>query len=430
MTDLIKESIDIPVYKISYLKEKIEKLNRKAVKMGCSPMVLSFDNEHVIDYNYHPLTGVRLVNPIKIEMVTAHLEYIIPIIEGYELVATLDLFSGDSGSEVLISAVPDKVVPDEWKNATSIKCDHCGWTRNRNHSILLKHTETGEYKEVGSTCVKDFFGLDPKGFMLMASIKFHDIIGGISEETAFGSSVNHGYDLMSVLVLSAACIAKWGWLSKGKAWELNNAYENAHYVSTASHVEQNLDPDPRMDEADKVYVEQEDIDLAEKALAYFKELDPENNDYLLNITKIVKIGYVPYKYIGYACSMVSTYNREMEKKIKAEKKAKENADCPSSFQGVLNERLKGIRVVVTYKRYFENDFGSNTLYAFKDALGNVYKTFYSGSSWEAEVDEKLIIDGTVKKHNTFNGIEETMLNRVAVKSAPDEIFSVDEFKVA
>jgi hypothetical protein len=246
----------------------------------------------------------------------------------------------------------------------------------------------------------------------------------------FGSSVNHGYDLMSVLVLSAACIAKWGWLSKGKAWELNNAYENAHYVSTASHVEQNLDPDPRMDEADKVYVEQEDIDLAEKALAYFKELDPENNDYLLNITKIVKIGYVPYKYIGYACSMVSTYNREMEKKIKAEKKAKENADCPSSFQGVLNERLKGIRVVVTYKRYFENDFGSNTLYAFKDALGNVYKTFYSGSSWEAEVDEKLIIDGTVKKHNTFNGIEETMLNRVAVKSAPDEIFSVDEFKVA
>ena len=78
----------------------------------------------------------------------------------------------------------------------------------------------------------------------------------------------------------------------------------------------------------------------------------------------------------------------MEKKAKADEKAAKEAHLPkSTFQGEKGERLKGIRVEVTYKRHFENDFGSNTLYAFLDANGNIYKTFYSGYSWECEVGD-------------------------------------------
>ena len=42
-----------------------------------------------------------------------------------------------------------------------------------------------------------------------------------------------------------------------------------------------------------------------------------------------------------------------------------------------------------------------------------------------------MIDGTVKKHNTFNGKEETILNRVSVKDIPeDTLFTTKEFEVA
>jgi hypothetical protein len=426
---LIIEKMDIPVIKKTYLEQKIAKMNRKVAKMGCEPIVLHFDNEHTITYNQHPITGVELAFPMYLEMVTAHLVYQIPIIEGYELIAKLDIYPTlDGGSEVMVSAVPDKDVPEAYKNKTSIQCDHCGWNRRRNHSVLLRNTETNEYKEVGSTCVKDFFGLDPKGFLYMAGIKFDHLVSVIDEDKQYMGEFKTigGYDIMDVFATSAAAIAKWGWLSKGKAWELNRNYDYQAYVPTASHVADNLNPWPNMDDADKVHIEDEDVALAEKTFEYFTNLDPENNDYLQNCCRIMRIGYVPYKHLGIATSMVSAYNREAQKQAEQAKKTDEPV---SEFQGEISQRLRDIRVTVTYKREFDNDYGISTLYAFKDVNGNVYKTWYSGHSWEVDVDEVVLITGTVKKHNTFKGNKETMLNRVAVAEAPAEAFSQQEFDV-
>lgn len=431
---MITEIIEMPTYNVDYLKKSIDKINRKARKIGCDALELTFGEKYIIEYNEHPITGRMLISPLKVEMVSATLTYNIPMIEGYELIAKLDIYpSVDGGDDVvLVSAVPDKVVPDEYKNLNAIHCDHCGWKRNRHHAVLLRNTEDGTHIQVGSTCVKDFFGIDPKGFLLMASIKFSDIYGKVKDDYVpanYGRDC-WGYELRDVIAFSAAATVKWGWLSKSKAWELNNKYDTDQYVSTASHVLDNLNPWPKMPEAMKVSIEEEDLELADKVIEHFKNLDPKTNDYLINCCNIVAMGHVPYKYVGYACSMVGAYNRDMEKKAKYEKANEESGAAQSKFQGELKERLKGIRVEVTYKRHFENDFGSNTLYAFKDALGNIYKTFYSGYNWECEVGETVLIDGTVKKHQEFRGVEETMLNRVVVKEAPAELFSNDEFKVA
>jgi hypothetical protein len=337
----------------------------------------------------------------------------------------------------MVSAVPDKEVPEAYKNKTSIQCDHCGWNRRRNHSVLLRNTETGEYKEVGSTCVKDFFGLDPKGFLYMASIKFDQLISVVDEDKQYIDEFRSigGYDIMDVFSTTAASIVKWGWLSKGKAYQLNQEYDeynmqggHGYYVPTASHVSDNLNPWPDMDDDLKVYIENEDKELAEKTFEYFSNLDPGNNDYLQNCCKIMRIGYVPYKHIGIAASMVATYKREAEKQAA---KATENSNEPESqWQGELKQRLRDIQVKVTYARTFEKEWGETTLYAFKDANGNIYKTWYSGNNWSCDVDETVLITGTVKKHSEFNGKKETMLNRVAVSEAPEETFSANEFEIA
>jgi hypothetical protein len=185
-----------------------------------------------------------------------------------------------------------------------------------------------------------------------------------------------------------------------------------------------------MPDSFKVDICEEDRELANKVIEYFENLDPKDNDYLLQCVKIAEMGYVPYKYVGYACSMVGAYNREMNNKAKYEKKKEEGK--ASEFQGELKERLKDIRATVTYKRHFENDFGENTLYAFKDSLGNIYKTFYSGYSWECEIDDVVLLTGTVKKHNEFNGTKETMLTRVIVKEAPvqEDFISENELVIA
>lgn len=159
-----------------------------------------------------------------------------------------------------------------------------------------------------------------------------------------------------------------------------------------------------MKDADKVAIDQQDIDLDKKTLEYFRNLDPGNNDYLINCCKIVSLDYVPIKMIGYASSMIIAYE-------KAAKNAKNASESISNHV----ERIRNINVTVAYKREFESDFGINILYTFKDESGNIFKTFYSGHTWECEINEKISITGTVKKHTEYQGIKETMLNRVIVK---------------
>lgn len=425
MTEKIVESIDIPAYKVSYLTKKIEKMNRKALKMGCDPLVLTFDNEHVLEYWDHPQTGHRLTSPIIIEMVTATLTYNIPIIEGYELVAKLDIFHGEDGNQVLISAVPDAVIPEKWQNATSIQCDHCGWNRNRHHSVLLREIETNEYKEVGSTCVKDFFGLDPSGFMFMASIKFHGIVGGIKDEDCMkGGRRIYSYPLNYVLGYASAVINQFGWASKKYAYDFGGN-------STCNRVWDNLEPYRGMPRSEFVQISDEDHALADKVIEYYKNLDPEGNDYLLNLVKLAKLNYVPSKFMGFAVSMINSYKNAMERLENQKKREEELADAPeSNYVGVIGERLKNVRVEVTFAKEIETMYGMSTLYAFKDALGNIFKTFYSGTSIELKNGDVVLLTGTVKKHNEYQGRKETMLNRIIVKDAPEELIAVEEFAVA
>jgi hypothetical protein len=408
MTEKIIETINIPVYKKDYLEKAIAKINRKAVKMGCDPLSLSFDNPHEYRTSTHPFTGQKLVNPIVIEMVSAHLNYVIPQIKGYELIAKLDIFSGDGKRVVLVSPVPEKTVPEKWLNATSIKCDHCNKNRYRTHSVLLRNVDSDEYKEVGSTCVKDFFGLDPKGFMFMASIKFDDIVGGISDEKCAGDGRVWGYDLESVLSITSAVIEKFGWTSRSTA-------NNNNCQSTSDHVWDNLSPYIGMPQEKFVSVNNNDREKAGRVIEYFKTVDPKGNEYLSNLVKIVELGYVPSKYMGYACSMIVAY----EKAMSIEHKKVEKDTRISNYVGEVGKRLKNVKVEVIFERNVESNYGTSTLYAFKDTDGNVIKTFYSGYNVNLNKGDIVLLTGTVKKHVEYEGEKQTMVNRILVKEVEE-----------
>ena len=409
----------IPSYNVHELHKAIDRLNRKARKLGTAPLVLTISDAEPYRTNKHPITGHELLNELVIERKTATLEYEIPTLNGYELIARLDV----EGEVVFVSAVPEKFVPAEYQNKTSIGCDHCGQNRYRTHSILIRHMETNEYMEVGSTCVKDFFGgNDPEHLMFAASILFKNICAGLNDEMGFGGygAAASGYDLEMVLAITSASIKQFGWLSKGKAY---------HYggQATADHVWVNLEPSVYDKPEDMVEVTDADVAKAKAAIEWWSTVEPNGNDYLLNCVKIQELGYVPRKYMGFACSMLPTFEREMEKMEQEKRVAEEST---STHVGNVGERVRDILVDVVFTKHIESDWGFSTLYTFKDAAGNIYKTFYSGSSFEAEKGDKLVIAGTVKKHDEFRGEKQTMLNRVAASAAPDEAFAADEFAVA
>ena len=400
--------VNIPVSAKGYLKEKIEKLNKKAVKFGTKPMKLTFGSDKIVEHKKH-----------KYVTCLAKLAYEIPKINGWELICTFDIVPVGEELEVFTSKVPNKVIPIEWQTIKEIKCDHCGINRFRNHSMLMYNAEINEYKEIGSTCIKDFFGHDPKGFMLFARFTLPDLSG-------YGSEVEEGMDyeyrgqgyrmgcdnLHELLEMTSACIRKWGWTSATTAY-------NHGGTSTKNDVMDQLNPprnwqhDPNFE---KLYPDEKDTDIAEKTIEYFLNLSEEEigtNDYLMNCHKVAKHNMVPWKLAGVACSMINAYQRVVEKRIKEEKFA--NLP-PSGFVGEVGDRLKEIPVTCVFDKELFNEWTgeTKTLYIWLDKDGNKYKTFYSGNKWSMSQEDSGLLTGTVKKHDTYNGEKSTLLSRCIV----------------
>jgi len=392
-----REVVRMPAWSQSALEGKIASLNKRAVKLGCREMVLSFVGAEPKEVT-HTQDGRKLLKPYYIPMLDATLEYVIPRVNGYHVVAGMDLVVTDAVSVVLVSPVPGETVPAMYQSKTAIGCEHCNTARFRKHSILLQHDD-GHYKEVGTTCVKDFFGHDPKGLMMMASIVFSDIVLSLDGDGEyFGSQRERVCKLEDLLSVTSAVIRNFGWLGRTKA------NENGGMASVDIALENMYSPQI-MKEIQIDGVTDGDKSKAKMTIQHFQDLDPGDNDYLINCCKIADLGLVPQRYQGYAASMVFSYDLHLQRD------AEESNQLPSEWVGEVGKRLKKIEVTVSFRRDLVSDWGTSELYGFVDENGNEYKTFYSGGSWSAEQGDKGLVTGTVKKHEIYNGRKQTMLSR-------------------
>jgi hypothetical protein len=208
-------------------------------------------------------------------------------------------------------------------------------------------------------------------------------------------------DLQETLAYASATMRKFGWVSKKEAYEKS-------ITSTADDTLTQMFPHPKMRDEDKIDLQDRDNDIANGCIKYFNELDPpQTNDYLWNCKKVVELGYVPLKHIGIVVSMIPVYQRHL-----ADLKAAEGDT--SEFVGEKKERIRLIPAEVTFKKYCSGDWGTSALYIFQGDDGNTYKCFYTGSTWDFEMGDRVLVTGTVKKHETFRGRKATMLTRCIV----------------
>jgi len=437
--EIIKETIKIREDRIQYLSEGIAKINKKARKMGCEPLVLKFDlssfsmkymmkNGQVVeseDIHKFPSYNIRRVWRV----LDATLEYIIPVIDGWELISTFDIMDrlpeknedgtlklDDDGNTiygerlVFTSTVPGRELPAEYLDKNEIHCDHCGHRRFRTHSMLMRNIETSEYKEVGSTCVKDFFGHDPKNLMWMAQLSFEDIYREIDEDMGEGGRYEELLYLDAVLTYTALAIRKDGWVSKQYArdYDKTSTAEMMYFYMFPPENTKQVIPDPNDD----------DKKLAKDTIKYFEGLsDHDSNDYIANCCKLVKLGYVPYKMVGVACSMIASYKKYYKDYLERQERPESN------WVGDVGGKVE-VNVKCLFSKEIQTDFGVSVLYVFVDeSTGNKFKTFYSGSKWSVYQGDTMTLKGTVKKHEEYSGEKNTNLTRCSVSNvieAPEE----------
>src|SRR2546423_1829001 len=139
------EEFRIPSQNMYDLRERLGTLNKRAKRLHCSPITLEeLGTERETDEK----GIVKIFYRVRVTGET-------PIVNGWCFIATIQhMLNGN-----IIRSVPNTVQEGELIAYREVEanCDHCKQYRRRNDTYLLK-SNTGEIKQVGKTCLKDFTG--------------------------------------------------------------------------------------------------------------------------------------------------------------------------------------------------------------------------------------------------------------------------------
>jgi hypothetical protein len=183
----------IPSSEVKPLQGRIDRTNKRAAKQGLQGG-LSLEIGETKWVADDRIESEILADLFKVEVTEVTVTGDAPCFDGWTFLAAL---TNDNGALVIRNAPGiegidrDSVRPGE--------CDHCSKNRRRSTTYLIE--KEGERKQVGSSCVKDFFGHS----VMLGSI-FSDPLEG---DFDFGP---RGWDITYVIALALECIDSHGFV--------------------------------------------------------------------------------------------------------------------------------------------------------------------------------------------------------------------------
>lgn len=351
-------------------------------------------------------------------------------VNGWEFVASID--HHEEGN--VIRNIIDIEIPQKYW-ITGPFCEHCNTNRRRKDTFLVHNVETGEFKQVGRSCLRDYTGgYDAE--LAAAYIEMHDslIEGEVYDE---GSRFYSGYtsqyhDVNKVIKMSKAIITRMGFVSsqepdssKGEMFLLEELLAcgsnkfNEHLIDNG---------------VVRYYEDFNDEKYIQAVKEYYVNSD-DTTSYMQNMKTIFKSDYCKHRDYGYIISAVFSYDKAMEKKAK-----REAAEAKRVAENELSKYIGNIGDKVTLQiksgscvASNEDGFGGYSyLYKFVDVDDNVI--MWSTGKW-FEADKVNGITGKVKDHREFRDLKQTWITRCKVSFVKEEAFessdaaTFDVFKV-
>lgn len=425
------------------ITKKLEQLNRRAAKLGVTPITVSWAHDHTQTWIVEKVPGEPEYGTVEYarQWFAMTLEGAAARVPGWTFLATLHHTTEGN----IIAAVPGCSVPRAYRNAES-RCDHCQTIRRRVATYLVEETATGRVVQVGANCLADFLGNDPHTIATWAELlgAFDAWMTPMTDED--GNVLRRpeiAFSLAAFLDAAARVIRVDGWVSKKRANEtgtISTASEAWGLLTMRSGTREAREKETR-------YARRpEDGELATGAITWaettFGEGGREDlNDYEHNLSVVVRSGAVNLRVSGLAASLIQAYRRATQ--VAEERKAAADAP-PSAHVGTVGERLRSVPVVVKAVIPMPpTEFGPRELIKFADDAGNLFAWFTGAlGTWmfpvtpgldgaDAEVErsarsplpgDRMWLTGTVKKHSSFQGTKQTEVSRCALASyAPEPV---------
>ncbi len=304
-----EQANEVKVYKIpsdnlATLQAKFAKLGKRAKKLGLpEPTYTELKVERI--QKKDDITGL-VVKTYLVHHITVDPGCSVVKVQGWTFIATIQ--HTEEGN--IIRKVGNAEVPSQYRTVTNL-CEHCNTNRYRKDTYSLQH-EGGGYKQVGRNCLADFFGHDALMYAERAQyLTDLDSLGeSMEDEMGFGGGGGPHYDPLEVyLGFVAECIKLDGWMSRGKAKELD-MIGCATCEVAIKHMH------PRLAPQDYKFLfrtpSEESFKVGEAAIEWASNIEGEEiPDYLHNIRTIARRMVFEDRDMGLAASIVAAYQRHL-----------------------------------------------------------------------------------------------------------------------
>lgn len=400
------ETLDIetqnPVYDWSAVHEDqvlhvIEKANRRLERFGITERFEATIEKYVKE-KIDSLTGLKSFEErIKVEISTPSIAY-----EGYRFIALIERSDSDKDSFIVRTARDAEL--DGWR-PDSMYCDHCKRSQSRAKTFVVRHEDSDDLIQLGSSCVKGYLGVRPEGLWAIGA----DIMEKVDEEFSSSPSFSPLDEVEEVLAIAL------NETNDGNGYVSARSYDGVPTVSTVSEI---LHPSSRLKQAERTALNARRADAQvrrEDARAFKAQLSEitEANDWMQNIKTIAEGDYVSSRNLGLLVSSVVILRKEKERKIR------EAAPKSIGYIGEIGEPVKGLEVLVEGLRFFPgfNHYTgyeeTRTMVKLRDNDGKI-AVWWTTSDVDEELEGKTVTlsGGRVKNHDHYRGDDQTILTRV------------------
>ena len=315
------------------------------------------------------------------------------------------------------------IVPTRYFSLNPCSCDYCKTDRKRNKTYLVVNRETGEWKQLGKECLKLFVaGIDIDAIATFESfVKEAEDAANPGDEFFYNRRARF-VEVQRALELAQAATKMFGFVATRDNVGDRNVFSTKNIVQAKLLKEMGCQSDLlNIDNADR-----EKINLAVAKLTAYSAYAEESisNDiitlretitelpdepYYNNLKTVLANEYVPLDKLGLLVSAPKAISRYYE--LKKMQEEKEKLAKSSNYIGEVGEKISVNFVSGREVACCETQFGLLHIYEFKDASGNVI--VWKSSSGK-EIPESGKISGTVKAHEEYNGIKQTIILRAKI----------------
>ena len=375
------------------LNKKLTTISNKCAKYGCQFSYERVGEQFIEDEDHN----VNRYIEIETEGVAK--------INDWMFVATVEFHEG--GNVIRKCGNIDVEVPERYYTSEPI-CEHCNTKKRRNSAYVVMNVETGEFKQVGRSCLKDFTcGLSAEAVAQYIAA-FDCMIEGETVEPGW-HPVEY-FDTKEYLQYVVECVNHFGYY--GSQCEMPTKTRAYTYLAAtcgklfpAKYLEETLE---EMKSVQFNCYTDEVEQVVEEALTWITEQNEENN-YLHNVKLLAAQKYIVSKDFGFIASLIPTYYKAM--KIEQERRQQQEAESKSAFVGNIGDRITVAAQTVECVASWDTQYGMTYVYKIIDENDNVY-TWKTGKGLS---NKAMVLIGTVKEHKEFRGIKQTELTRCKVK---------------